>query len=154
MTSVESEQRGSGPDRRRLPRGGRRACDQEGERPAVLVAESYEGVRTSCSRYLERYHFQVVEASDGEQVVARLAAEPPRVILAELNLPALPAWRLAQSLSRNWRTQHIPVIVLGGDSGPASTQSSQGLIAGVLLKPFSLHEMLAEVRRVLRLAPG
>ena len=78
-------------DRRRVPRGGRRATDRSGKYPTVLVAESYDGVRKSCARYLDRFNFQVAEAADGEQALTQIAAEPPQVILAESNLPAMPA---------------------------------------------------------------
>ena len=62
MSLIESEQR-SLPDRRRVSRGGRRAFDRAGAYPPVLVADSYDGVRTSCSRYLDRFNFQVLQAT-------------------------------------------------------------------------------------------
>lgn len=150
MPLIESEHRGHLPDRRRVPRGGRRGDDRRGSYPPVLVAESYEGIRQTCSRYLGRFHFQVVEAADGEEALAQITAEPPRVILAELHLPTMPAWRLAHWLTQNWRTRQIPVIVLAGGLGPETDPEFRDLVAGVLVKPFSLQTMLAEVRRVLR----
>lgn len=145
--------RRSVPDRRRVPRGGRRTTDRPGKYPPVLVAESYDGVRKSCARYLDRFNFQVIEAADGEQALTQITAEPPQVILAELNLPAMPVWRLAQWLAQSWRTRQIPVIVLAGDldaSDPAVSRDFQSLVAGVLVKPFTLRTMLDEIRRVIR----
>ena len=141
------------PDRRRVPRGGRRPTDRPGKYPSVLVAESYDGVRVSCARYLDRFNFQVTEAGDGEQALKQIAAEPPQVILAELNLPAMPAARLAQWLSQNWRTRQIPVIVLTGDLDPSDAPVSddfRNVVAGTLMKPFTLRVMLDEIRRVIR----
>ena len=85
----------------------------------MLVAESYDGVRRSCARYLDRFNFQVAEAADGEQALRQITAEPPQVILAESNLPAMPVSRLAQWLSQSWRTRQIPVIVLADDVDPS-----------------------------------
>src|ERR1700730_18001557 len=113
------------PHRRRVPRGGGRATDRAGKHPPVLVAESYDGVRKSCARYLDRFHLHVAEAEDGEQALTQIAAEPPQVILAELNLPAMPVWRLAQWLSQSWRTRQIPVIVLAGDVDASESPVSQ-----------------------------
>ena len=147
----DSDQR-SIPDRRRVSRGGRRPTDRSGKFPPVLVAESYDGVRESCARYLDRFHFQVAEAADGEQALAEIADEPPQVILAELNLPEMPAWRLVQWLSQSWRTRDIPVIVLAGDLEPSDApvpQEFRGAVAGVLVKPFTLRTMLDEIRRVI-----
>jgi two-component system phosphate regulon response regulator PhoB len=118
------------------------------------VAESYEGVRRSCSRYLERLNFHVIEAADGEAALSRIAADPPQVILTELHLPSMPAWRLAQWLSQSWRTRRIPVIVLAGSVEPSDSQDFQSVVAAVLVKPFSLNSMMSEVRRVLASGAG
>jgi CheY-like chemotaxis protein len=148
---VSTGEQRSGPDRRRAPRGGRRAADRPGKYPQVLVAESYDGVRKSCARYLDRFHFEVAEAADGEQALKQIAAEPPDVILAELNLPSMPASRLAQWLSQSWRTRQIPVIVLAGDLDPADASDDfRSVVAGVLVKPFTLSAMLDEIRRAIR----
>lgn len=139
-----------------MPRGGRRTTDRPGKYPPVLVAESYDGVRRSCARYLDRLHFQVAEASDGEQALRQITAEPPLLVLAESNLPLMPAPRLARWLSQSWRTRQIPVIMLaGGDLDPSDTSVSEDLrsvVAGVLVKPFTLSGMLDEIRRVIRLS--
>jgi DNA-binding response OmpR family regulator len=152
LTMSSDDLRHTPSDRRRVPRGGRRPTDRAGKYPPVLVAESYDGVRQSCSRYLDRFNFEVVQAADGEQALAHIAAAPPQVILAELNLPAMPAWRLSQWLSQSWRTRHIPVIVLGGDLDPMKVgyEELRPHAAAVLLKPFPLRTMLEEIRRVLR----
>jgi CheY-like chemotaxis protein len=118
----------------------------------VLVAESYDGVRKSCARYLDRLHFQVAEAADGDQALRQIATAPPQLILAELNLPSLPAWRLTQWLSQSWRTRQIPVIVLTGDVDPSDAAVSEDfkrVVAGLLVKPFTLKAMLDEIRRVM-----
>jgi DNA-binding response OmpR family regulator len=122
----------------------------------VLIAESYDGVRKSCARYLDRFNFQVAEAADGEQALKQIAAEPPQVILTEVNLPSMSASRLAQWLSQNWRTRQIPVIVLSGDLDPSEAHGAPGtddfrnVVEGVLVKPFTLRVMLDEIRRVMR----
>jgi CheY-like chemotaxis protein len=141
------------PDRRRVSRGGRRQTDRAGKYPSILVAESYDGVRRCCARYLDCFHFQVAEATDGEEALKQITVEPPRVILAELNLPAISASHLVQWLSQGWRTRQIPVIVLTGDLDPADPTGLdhfKDAVAGVLVKPFALGSMLEEIRRVIR----
>jgi two-component system, OmpR family, response regulator BaeR len=133
-------------DRRRVPRGGRRASDRGGRYPPILVAESYDGVRQACVRYLQQFNFDVTEAADGEQALARIVASPPQLILSEWDLPSMPAGRLTQWVAQRRPDGDIPVIILAngveGDQVPRA--------AGVLRKPFSLPHMLDEVRRVLR----
>jgi len=146
------QQRGQRPDRRRVPRGGRRASDRSGLHPTIVVADSYEGARRPCARYLDRYRFQVAEAADGEEALSFITALAPHVILADSSLPAMPAWRLAQWLAQSWRTRNIPVIVMTSDGESDDDLPLPDNAAGVLIKPFSLTAMLGEVRRVLRLS--
>jgi CheY-like chemotaxis protein len=92
-------------------------------------------------------NFEVAEVETGEEALTRILQSPPRLILAEWSLPAMPDGRLTQWLSQGFRTRDIPVIVLANAMELTKTPKS---VAGVLRKPFTLAEMIAEVRRVLR----
>ena len=145
---MTNEKRRPGPqERRQVARGGRRETDRPGRYPAILVADGYEAARLACARYLVHFHFNVLEAANGDEALAAIASQPLDVVLADWMLPAMPASRLSQSLRENWRTRDIPVIVLADDA--VSTQHSDAA-AAVLVKPFSMAAMLAEIRRVLR----
>jgi DNA-binding response OmpR family regulator len=146
VATTPMNRRIDGGDRRRVPRGGRRATDQPGRYPPVLVAESYDGVRMACARYLQQFNFHVVEAADGEQALAGIAAATPQLILTEWNLPSMPAETLAKWVADRRAERGIPVIVMANSVESGALPS----VAGVLRKPFSLSEMMAEVRRVLR----
>jgi CheY-like chemotaxis protein len=134
------------PDRRRVSRGGRRPYDRVGRHPALLVADSYEGARRPCARYLQRLNFDVSEAGTGEEALSRILQAPPRLILAEWSLPTMPDGKLTQWLAQGFRTRDIPVIILANTDLTAPPPS----VAGVLRKPFTLAQMIEEVRRVLR----
>jgi two-component system, OmpR family, phosphate regulon response regulator PhoB len=148
--TTEADRRGLH-DRRRVPRGGRRDYDRPGRYPPVLVADSYEGARVPCVRYLDRFNFDVVEADNGEDALRQIVSSAPRLILTEWALPAMPADRLCQWLAQGWRTREIPVIVVAADFDVRRPIPS---VASILVKPFSLDAMLHEVRRVLRESPS
>lgn len=130
-----------------MPRGGRREYDRSGRYPPVLVADSYEGARRPCVRYLDRFHFDVAEATNGEDALKHIVSTTPRLIITEWTLPTMPADRLCQWLAQGWRTRDIPVIVVAADYDARRQMPS---VASILVKPFSLETMLTEVRRVLR----
>ena len=113
----------------------------------MLLADSYEGARRPCARYLHRLNFDVSEADTGEQALARILESPPRLVLTEWSLPAMPDGRLTQWLAQGFRTREIPVIVIANAADLSMPIPS---VAGVLRKPFTLTEMIEEVRRVLR----
>ena len=138
-------------DRRRVPRGGRREYDRPGRCPAVLVADSYEGARRPCVRYLDRFNFDVSEATNGEDALKQIVSATPRVIVTEWALPSMPADRLCQWLAQGQRTREIPVIVVAADFDADRRMPG---VAAILVKPFSLESMLTEVRRALRESPG
>ncbi len=133
-------------DRRRVQRGGRRDYDRPGLYPPVLIADSYEGARRPCVRYLARFNFEVAEAANGEDVLKHIVVMTPRLIVAEWTLPAMPADRLCHWLAQGRHTRKIPVIVVAADFAVRRLTPS---VAAILVKPFSLETMLIEVRRVL-----
>ena len=138
------------PDRRRVSRGGRRVTDQTGKYPNLLVADSYPGARKPCARYLDLFNFHVEEAASGEEALARIEAEQPQLILAELTLPGMGARELSQWLGERIASSPIPVIVMMSEFEGRATEPLSASVAGVLVKPFPLATMIEEVRRVLR----
>jgi DNA-binding response OmpR family regulator len=140
-TPVDSDRRQK-PDRRRAPRGGRRDFDVPGRYPPVLVAESDNGARQPFVRYLERFGFQVEQATTGDAASAILATCNPQVAIAELTLPHDEEFQ-----ARIW-SRGIPYIATAAtdiDMVPPEC-------AAILIKPFPLASLLKEVRRVLTLS--
>src|SRR5438128_12157371 len=101
--------RRTGSDRRRAARGGRRASDQPGRFPNVLVADSYDAARIPCVKYLDRLGFCVVEAVTGREVLAKIDEALPHVILVESGLPSGPLAEIVAHLSK--AAQDVPIIV-------------------------------------------
>ena len=141
----EIERRGQ-PDRRRNARGGKRPYDRPGRYPPVLVADSYEGARRPCARYLQRLSFDVSEAANTEEALAGVLKSPPRLILAEWRLPGSFGPKPSQWLDPTLLST-IPVILIANTEDPGARPPQ---VAGILRKPFSLDQLIAEVRRVLR----
>src|SRR5262245_48705640 len=137
-----TSQRSDDPDRRRVPRGGRRWYDRSGHFPALMIADAYEGVRRPCARYLHRLKFDVSEAGTGEEALSRIVHAPPRLILAEWSLPSMPDGRLTQWLAQGYRTREIPVILLANATDVLPPPFP---LAGVLRKPFTLAQLIDEV---------
>lgn len=145
----DSERRSTN-DRRRVARGGRRAGDQPGRHPRVLIAEPYDGVRRQCVRYLDLFHFNTDEVADAAGALAASQQALPALVVADLALVTAEGGRLALGLAADGRTQHIRVIGLADVEDDAKRVARLPQVAGILVKPFRLSAMLEEVRRVLR----
>lgn len=138
-------------DRRRNARGGRRASDQPGRFPKILVADSYDGARIPCVKYLDRLGFSVDQAVTGSEVLERIETARPHVILAENSLRITPIAHIIDRLSRT--SQPLPLIVMMSDLSVSEPPLAGLPQVSVLQKPFSLLAMLEEIRRVLRGQP-
>ena len=131
-------------DRRRVPRGGRRAGDRPGRFPILLVADGYEGARRPFVRYLERFGFRVEEAATAPEASAILDRVSPHVLLTDLTLPDASAlFRRPSADTSAARIPTIGILSWEGGSGPPD-------VACVLVKPFRLRAMLEAVRQILR----
>jgi DNA-binding response OmpR family regulator len=152
MTITERRSDGA-KDRRRVARGGRRNGDQPGRFPRLLVAESYDGVREPCVRYLNKFGFHVDEAATGEIALAKIATAPPHLILVESRLPGAPVSAIMCQLRDGTAAPAIPIIAMTSDADWDSKGVVDEPLVSVIVKPFSLSTMLEEVRRLLREQP-
>jgi two-component system alkaline phosphatase synthesis response regulator PhoP len=96
--------------------------------------------------------YQTVTASDGAQALEVAKLEAPDLILLDLMLPRVSGWDVCRALRE--RGIDVPVIMLTARG--AEVDRVRGLELGAddyIAKPFSLRELLARVRAVLR-RPG
>lgn len=131
---------------------------QEAPAPSVLVADDDDNLRASVRASLEREGFIVLEARDGveaREILARPdAAEAgarPSLVILDISMPRLSGLDLLRELRS--KDDGIPVIFL--TSRDEELDRILGLELGAddyLPKPFSLRELAARVRAVLRRA--
>jgi DNA-binding response OmpR family regulator len=146
---VQERRQSPGTDRRRHPRGGRRATDVFGRHPRVVIADTYEPALRPCSLYLEHFNFDVGAVVDGQALAAEIGRRPPAIVLMGASLKNPSSKEL---LDRAARDRGIPVILFA-DSLEQSTSPEFAELSGaaaVLVKPFTLGGMLETIRTVLR----
>jgi CheY-like chemotaxis protein len=129
------------PDRRLVPRGGRRDSDIPGRYPPVLVADQDEAARAPSVGYLNWFGFEVTEAASQDQAAAVIESVRPHAVLADVDLAA--------GLSPAVRSS-VPLIVTAAQAVVPPSLSPMALLS----KPVELPVMLEELRRVLRARVG
>src|SRR6476619_2887925 len=131
-----SDRRYAAPDRRRIARGGRRANDRAGRYPHVLVADSYDGARIPCVKYLDRMGFGVLEAGNGLSALEHIDASAAHVIVIENGLPDASVSQIVHRLRGTG--QAVPLIVMTSHLDVVEDTTVAGLsLVAVLEKPFS-----------------
>ena len=114
----------------------------------VLVVDDEPAIRDLVGSYLRNEGFDVVEAVDGEDALARFAERAPDLVVLDLRLPGIGGLDVLREIRR---TSSVYVIVLTARSEEAD--KLVGLELGAddyITKPFSPRELVARVRAVLR----
>lgn len=119
----------------------------------ILIIEDDADIAESLHYNFKREGFRPVIAESGEKGL-RLALDekhPPSLILLDLMLPGMSGMELCRRLRREPLTEKTPVIMLTAKA--AETDKISGLDIGAddyIVKPFSVKEVVARVRAVLR----
>ena len=119
--------------------------------PRVLVVEDEPAIAELVAVNLRHGGFTPVLAADGDAAQREINAVLPDVILLDWMLPGESGLTLARKWRGNPRTKRLPIIMLTARGDEPDRVA--GLDAGAddyLTKPFSVQEMLARVRAVLR----
>ncbi len=116
--------------------------------PTILLIEDNETLAETLRYNLEREGYTVVQAADGMQGLELARQEQPDLLVLDIMLPRLDGFSVCRILRQE---SDIPIIML------TARQDEVDRIAGLELgaddyvsKPFSLGELLARVRAILR----
>ena len=119
--------------------------------PTVLIVED-EAALTTLLRYnLEREGYRVFEARDGEEGLLLAGEVNPDLVILDWMLPQLSGIEVCRRLRSRGEMRNVPVIMLTARG--EEPDRIRGLDTGAddyIVKPFSMSEMLARVRAVMR----
>jgi CheY-like chemotaxis protein len=119
-------------------------------RPVVLLVEDQPELRALYAAELSISGFDVIQASNGEDAIARTSSHFPDVILMDLSLPVVDGWEATRRLKSDGRTAHIPVVALTAHDGLDELQRATSAGCDWFVpKPCPPHALIMEVRRVL-----
>ena len=114
----------------------------------ILIVDDEAPIIDVLSYNLKQAHYQVVAAWDGEQALALARREQPDLIILDLMLPKLDGIEVCRMLRREC---DVPIIML--TARDEEIDRVLGLEMGAddyVVKPFSVRELLARVKNVLR----
>jgi DNA-binding NarL/FixJ family response regulator len=117
----------------------------------VLVVDDDANFRGLVRTLLERAAFRVEEAADGEETLAAVERELPRLVLLDVVLPEMSGYEIYREL-RERCGNTFPVIFVSGELADALDRSA-GLLLGAddyVVKPFDPGELITRVQRSLR----
>ncbi|MBI2159264.1 MAG: response regulator transcription factor [Candidatus Rokubacteria bacterium] len=120
--------------------------------PRILVVDDEPEIVRGLEDNLRFEGYQTVSATNGEDGLALALSDAPDLVLLDIMMPKMSGWDVCREL--RGRGVDVPVIMLTARG--AEVDRVLGLELGAddyVTKPFSLRELLARVRAVLR-RPG
>ncbi|PZQ48999.1 MAG: phosphate regulon transcriptional regulatory protein PhoB [Rhodovulum sulfidophilum] len=119
----------------------------------VLIVEDEEAISDLLTYNLEKEGFSVAVTGDGDDAMLTVKESRPDLILLDWMLPNVSGIELCRQLRGQMETREIPVIMLTARG--EEEDRVRGLMTGAddyVTKPFSMSELVARMRAVLRRA--
>ncbi len=118
----------------------------------ILIVEDERDIADLVRHALEREPGTRVETvSSGAAALDAVAAMPPHLIILDLNLPVLSGFDVCRVLKSRPASRHVPIVMLTARATEVDRVAGLDLGADdYITKPFSLRELAARVRAVLR----
>lgn len=115
----------------------------------VLLVDDEESIVESIEYALSQEGFEVVSAHNGQEALQKVQLEKPNLIVLDLMLPELSGLEVCRILRRERNETPIIMLTAKGEE----IDRVIGLEVGAddyLVKPFSLRELIARIRALLR----
>ena len=124
--------------------------------PHVLVIEDEDALSALLHYNLDKEGYEVTIAADGEEALVVIDERPPDLIVLDWMLPKVSGVEVCRRLRARPETRNMPIIMLTARG--EETDRIRGLDTGAddyIVKPFSMSELAARIRAVLRrIRPG
>ncbi|MHB8137249.1 MAG: response regulator [Smithellaceae bacterium] len=117
----------------------------------ILIVDDEKDIAELISYNLEREGFSTIKLFDGGRVLAIVKSQKPDLIILDLMLPGMNGLDICKGIRANPQTAALPVIMLTAKSD--ELDKIIGLEIGAddyITKPFSVKELVARVRALLR----
>ncbi|GAA3665825.1 response regulator transcription factor [Nonomuraea antimicrobica] len=114
----------------------------------LLVVDDEPNIRELFSASLRMAGFEVLTAADGKEALRVAEESTPDLVMLDVMLPDLDGLAVAGRLRS--RGRRVPVLFVTAKDTPEDRIAGLGLGEDYVTKPFSLEEVIARIRAVLR----
>lgn len=122
------------------------AIGADGAPAKILVVDDDEAMRELVSQLLEEAGHEVAVATGGVGAVESIRADPPDMVILDVQMPGLSGFDVAALLRGDPLTEALPIVVLSVVDAPA--RAEQLRIDRCVKKPLRPHALLTAVREV------
>jgi signal transduction histidine kinase/DNA-binding response OmpR family regulator/ligand-binding sensor domain-containing protein len=122
---------------------------KDNEKPLLLIVEDDEDIRTFV-KSIFKADYKIVETQDGEVGIKKALQHIPDVIVSDVMMPKVDGIELCNTLKEDFKTSHIPIILLTAKSGDHN--EIEGLKTGAdayITKPFNSEKLKIRVEKLI-----
>jgi DNA-binding response OmpR family regulator len=121
----------------------------------ILIADDEPNILISLEYLMKREGFEVHVARDGEEALAALRRERPRLVLLDVMMPRKTGFEVCQELRADETLRDTLVLMLTAKGRDTDVAKGRGVGADAYVtKPFSTKDLVLEVRRLLEHGRG
>jgi DNA-binding response OmpR family regulator len=118
--------------------------------PRILIADDDDGLRHLLRLILCREGFEVIEAVDGTEALARAYDSNPSLVLLDVMMPGVDGFDVCRELRSDQRTHCLPIVFVSAIDD--IKQRNETLMLGAddcIKKPIGPRELVNRVRGVM-----
>ena len=116
----------------------------------ILIADDEPAITTSLEFLFRKEGYETRIAQDGEEALQSARAFQPDLIVLDLMLPRLSGLEVCRALRADPRQNRLKVLMLSARGSTSDVERGQAAGVDVYqVKPFSTHDLLAQVRGLL-----
>ncbi|HUP44537.1 MAG TPA: response regulator transcription factor [Thermoanaerobaculia bacterium] len=115
----------------------------------VLIVEDDPAILRGLADNLRFEQYNVLTAVDGESALATIRSEQPDLVILDLMLPRLSGYEICRKVREEGLTVPILMLTARGEEGDRVLGLDMGA-DDYVTKPFSVRELMARVRALLR----
>jgi len=117
----------------------------------ILVVDDNEDSRDLVKKILKKHNYQVIEAVDGEEAIAKAIAYRPDLILMDISIPKIDGYEATRRLKERPDFKDTPIIAftahaMKGDQEKALEAGCNGYIS----KPINVREFPEQIKVYLK----
>ena len=116
----------------------------------ILIADDDDGLRQLLRLMLRREGFEVIEAANGTDALARAYDSDPTLILLDVMMPGVDGFDVCRKLRSDQRTHRMPIVFVSAIDDIQQRNESLKLGADDCInKPIGPRELIARLKSVL-----
>lgn len=116
----------------------------------ILTADDSASMRQMIGFTLRDAGYDVVEAVDGRDALAKVTASMPHMLITDLNMPNMDGIELIRQVRALPQCKYIPIVMLTTESQDARKMEGRAAGAsGWIVKPFRAEQLVMVARKLL-----